>query len=300
MNVAIAVLTYNRLPALQHTLKGLLENIGAATVAVFEDGGYRDNTVAWLTKGRKPLDHDVSGESIEWIGDNDDPEDPFHVFIGTKNLGVAGNSNRAIRWFYKGNADVLILCNDDLDVTGDLAKVYREAHKRTGIHLFCRTDIKNQETGHGWTTVPYRGLKLRISTRLTGQLMSLTRELVKKIGFFDVRISQFGEEHCDYTYRAMHAGMVRIDHVGQTGVDVDHDLCKLQDVPSSLSDVAKALYSEQAVRGMREAQLRYRTERPFRPFMLRPVPFAGTGHCGLPVDSMPGYRIVSAPLCAHE
>ena len=207
MRSALAVLTWNRIGALKETVKGLLEHCHQYPIAIFEDAGYADNTSALLTNQRLPHDEDTELEAIQWSSDSQKVE----VYMGTANLGVAGNTNRALAWAWRNGYDHLCICNDDLLVKGDFVNFHAEAHAATEIGLFCFCDFKSDS--YKWHTLPYRGYKIKLLSRMTGIMMSVTRPVVQTIGFFDPRVGKFGEEHStpagtpiwmgDYTFKGI-------------------------------------------------------------------------------------------------
>ena len=277
MKSCIAVLTYNRLPVLQTFLRSIAQHMPNLPVAVFDDGS-ADGTAEWLTAP----DAEHVAEYKARVSNNEGGAGlpPVRAFAGS-NLGVAGNSNRALRWFLtQTTCDHLLLCNDDMLATGDFAQVYATAHRRTDIGLFCWCRI-----GTGYETIPhvYAGTNISLLTRLTGCLMSITRKLVESIGYFDPEFGQAGEEHCAYTYRAMLAGHQNVDGIGRAGIDVDGAPAQLQAVPSSIDATRKPEYDAHSQGVMRAESARYGVESPFRPYRLRPITtVGGRGSDGIP------------------
>src|SRR6266850_574837 len=97
MKSAIAIITYNRLHALKETLSGIQKFCSQYPVAIFEDCGQRDGTEAFLKPpnqiGKYYSELLATHYAADHLGSNID------VFLGDTNLGVTGNSNRAIKWF---------------------------------------------------------------------------------------------------------------------------------------------------------------------------------------------------------
>jgi hypothetical protein len=246
-------------------------------VAIFDDGS-ADGTAEWLTTPDAKHASEFKARVSDIEGGGGLP--PVRAFTGS-NLGVAGNSNRALRWFLtQTTCDHLLLCNDDMLATGNFAQVYAAAHERTDIGLFCWCRI-----GAGYETIPhmYAGTSISLLTRLTGCLMSMTRKLVESIGYFDPEFGQAGEEHCAFTYRAMLAGHQNVDGIGRAGIDVENVPAMLQSVPSSLDATKKPEYDARAQTVMRAEAVRYGVESPFRPYRLRPVAtVGGRGSDGIP------------------
>ena len=124
------------------------------------------------------------------------------VYLGDRNLGVAGNSNRILKIFMDGDWDHLCLCNDDIFVEGDFVDTYARAHQDLGVGLFCFCNftvaspaISGHPDTYKWTTYPMRGWKVKFLPRFTGIMMSVTRKTVEAAGYFDTSFGQFGEEH---------------------------------------------------------------------------------------------------------
>ena len=111
----IGILTYRRLGALREMMRGIEEHCPHYPCVISEDCGQRDATADYLQAGRQPVrqaelmaDEYVIGEDLRdanYLG--------ARVYMGLRNLGVAGNSNRVIKLFLDSGADHLCLCNDD-------------------------------------------------------------------------------------------------------------------------------------------------------------------------------------------
>ena len=189
-------------------LAGLERHCGRYPLAIAEDCGLYDTTAEFLRSDRKPLDyrHDMLADHTTYH--------KAQVFLGRHNLGVAGQSNRLIRWFMEETkADHLCLLNDDLIVNGDFVAFYREAHQDLGFQLLSFCDF-NSET-YRWVTVPARtprrSYNVKVLPRMTGIMLSFSRALVERIGYFDTAFGKFGDEHsapggslvacCDYKNR---------------------------------------------------------------------------------------------------
>lgn len=219
--------------------------------------------------------------------------------MGDRNLGVTGNSNRLLKIFMDGNWDHLLLCNDDLHVEGDFAKFYGQAHTDTGVGLFCFCDFTHHES-YKWTTYRWRGYGMKFMPRFTGIMMSITRELVEKVGYFDAEFGKFGEEHCDYTIRCRMAGGIRCENQDMNCLDVEHKLLRHQDVATSVTGPARAHADQEASQVMRRAAFEYRFRHYYRPFRLTyPVMASGYYGAGIPCRQLEqiGYKIATG-LCS--
>jgi len=302
----IGILTYRRLAALQTMLAGVEEHCGQYSTVIAEDCGNRDATAKHLTAGRKgearPELLATAYTSYESSAELNHPN--ADVYIGDRNLGVAGNSNRILKIFMDGDWDHLCLCNDDLLVKGDFVKFYRQAHQDLGVGMFCycpfdkpSAAISGQLETYKWTTYPWRGYGVKFLPRFTGIMISVTRELVEKIGYFDAEFGKFGEEHSDFTIRARMAGGISLDKQDMNCLDVEHNLLGYQEVTTSVTGAARRQADGEAGRVMQRAAFEYRHRHYHRPFRLTfPVSASGYSGVGLPCRQLErvGYRLVTA------
>jgi len=288
MKSAIAILTYNRVHALQTELEGIFQHCSQYPLAIFEDFGWRDGTEAYLCKGSRRHKERKDLLAVEWRNPR------FTAFLGTKNLGVAGNSNRALKWFMdETDADHLFMINDDLHILGDVVSWYAQAHQDLEVGLLCFCDFL--EKSYRWLTVRSRGYHVKLLPRMTGILMSQTRATVEKVGYYDTRFGKFGEEHCDYTNRLRLGGQINLDGAMQPCLDVEHYrlgekqriLMKHQEVQTSVVGTERRRADAEAVTAMQAAAISYRNQDIYRPFALWTPKWAGVGkNQGVPVNNL--------------
>lgn len=299
MTTAIAILTYNRLPALQETLKGVVEHCASHPVAVFEDCGYRDSTRAYLNGLRIEKKVRTSFELGSDVFEAGVGAKKVDVHLGLFNAGVAKNSNRALAWFMKTGCDHLCLLNDDLHVLGDFAKFYAEAHTDLGVGLFCFCDFTGET--YQWINIKSRGYTVKLLPRMVGIMMSMTRKVVESIGYFDPEFGKFGEEHCSYTNRARFAGHMNLDGQVQHCLDVAHHrtgepakvLLKHQNVETSVTGRERQLADAEASAVMQRVAASYMSKSVYRPYCIHMPELAGAygGH-GIPVDNLLGSYVL--------
>lgn len=271
MSSAIAILTYNRIGPLQRTFGSIMQTKARTTpVAIFEDCGQAETTRAWLR-------NNVSGEkngnllATKYILSKSTAPGRVEAFLGDENLGVAGNSNRALWWFMNcTTADHLMLCNDDIEFVGDASAMYKAAHDSTGVGLFCFCDFDSDQ----FKCVPIlcRGVKLKKLSRMTGMMMSITRKLIESIGYMDPQFGQFGEDHCDFTVRARCAGHQSVNGHGIYCLDVEQPeqpLLKHQEVTSCIDPNEKPHLDAVANAVMIEKSKAYQFSDPYLAYSLK-------------------------------
>lgn len=304
MKSAVAIITYNRVNALKECLSGLTQHCSQYPTAIFEDCGQRDGTETFL-RGPAPVQvkDRVDLLATEYSGAHLGPN--IQVFLGSTNLGVAGNSNRALKWFSETGCDHLCLLNDDLFVVGDFVNFYAHGHEDLDVGMFCFCDftqaspaISGAPETYRWVTVNSRGYKVKLLPRMTGIMMSVTRACFDRIGYFDARFGRFGEEHCDYTIRARLGGFINLDGQMQNCLDLEfpQPMLQHQDVPTSFGGPERKLADYESYQVMSYISKRYGQEPIYRPYYLR-LPKVAGGHngMGIPVDNLGQYVLVDAP-----
>jgi hypothetical protein len=314
MKSAIAVITYRRLHALKEELDGISKFCADYPLGVFEDCGQADATSSYLstpaTRVRKPRPELVADE---WVLTDEakqrllteeekllgtEPIWPRH-FLGTRNVGVAGNSNRALKWFMdETDADHLCLLNDDLHVLGDFVQFYRTGHRDLDMGMFCflPTGGVYDHDSYKPVIVRTRGYQVRLMPRFTGIMISVTRKLIEKMGYFDASFGQFGEEHCDFTIRARFAGGIQLEGMAQNCIDIvpPQPLLRHQDVQTSVVGVDRAFADRESVGIMQKASESYVYRHYYRPFAIKlPRQVATFGkQPGIPYDLLLNHALV--------
>lgn len=302
MKSAIAILTYNRLPVLQEELKGIYEHCSHYPLAVFDDLSQRDGTGKWLTSaytgGKPPIRRE------DLMADEYVREDGSRAFLALRNLGVAGNSNRAIKWFMdETDADHLVLLNDDLHVTGDFVALYSQAHADLNIGMFSFCDFTHHPS-YKWIDVRKMGYTVKICPRMTAIMTSMTRKTVEAIGYYDAQFGKFGQEHCDHMNRARFAGFMNLDGMMQPQIDVHHStgfnvppkaLLRHQECETSVVGIDRRAADSEADEIMKAVGKSYRYRHLYRKFCLHLPKVAGAhGKQGIPVDDLGvAYKLVT-------
>jgi hypothetical protein len=295
MKSFVAVLTFRRLHALKELLNGYRQHCAKYPLHIFEDCGYADATSLYLSKGPSTPRPDLLAEAY-------DHPDGYTAYLGSTNLGVSGNSNRAIKAFMDSDCTHLCLLNDDLLVTGDFVDFYAKAHKDLGVGLFCFNDFWEWQT-HRWVIARSRGYRIKLFPQITGIMLSMTRALVESIGYFDMRFPKMGNEHVDYTHRSRAAGFMKLDGMDQVCIDVEPTLptgaagkpvLQHQTCDPSVSGHERAKWEKQSQEVMVECSQRYHLRHYHEPFRLsRPSHVGGTPFAGIDFNLLSATPVVS-------
>jgi len=139
----------------------------------------------------------------EDIGEYKDVAKIFPLVNG-KNGGVAVNKNRAL--FNLRKCDVVFLLEDDFKpIYPGWVELYLLAIKESGMQHFNHIRLDHRDRLYKVIRLP--SLTLGIYEKNTAQLMVMTKEVIDKVGYFDIRYGKFGYEHSDYTRRCKLAGL---------------------------------------------------------------------------------------------
>ncbi len=299
---AIAVLTYRREKPLQDFLESIATHCPQYPLAIFEDCATFDGTAAFLMKDSKPLGYDTEFDS-EGYEHTEPSGRKWTAWLARRNEGVAGQSNKAIRWMERNSYDHLCLCNDDLLAKGDFPMVYWTAHQKISVGLFTFCDLKNTNRAtYEGPTVPVKGVRVKILPRMVGMMMSFTKKVVESIGYFDATYGKFGNEHCDYNNRARLMGFVSLSNQAQLALDVDTNTLVSQTdasglIPSAVADFERPALDARANADVSRSASRYGYENFYRPFRLPHPSYAnafGMPNSGIPVHDLDrlGYEFV--------
>ena len=181
--------------------------------------------------GNIPIKHqDVLQKIYEYSRINN--LDNFNIHQREKNGGVARTKNTSIRIILDNNCDIGFLMDDDVLYKKDCFEKYVEAMINGNIpHMgYCQmnpiVNPKNTWKGRGFIEVDINGQKImKHKGRGVGCLLSFTKELIEKIGYFKVMNGKYGYEHVNFTYRCIKQGFIPhgcdiidsleyIDHIG--------------------------------------------------------------------------------------
>jgi hypothetical protein len=276
-------------------LEQVLKECPDVPVAVFEDCGQSDGTEDYLLENATFLRRDMAYEADVY------DRQGVTVYLSHSNAGVTGNSNKAMRWFMEQtDCDHLCLCNDDLQVLGPFHKTYAEAHEKLEIGLLCFCDFEGDS--YKWVNVKSRGITVKMLTRMTGIMMSMTRALIADIGYYDADAFTFGQEHCDYTNRARLRGFVKLNGQPQYCLDVACPTLKHQEVNSSLTDSEKQTYNAHADVMINEVAATYTSTSLYRPFSTGrwQMTAGGRDGVGIPLAQLTQYSRVKMPTIDPE
>ena len=149
-----------------------------------------------------------------------------------KNGGVARTKNTSIRLLLEQNVDIGFLMDDDVYYKKDCFEQYVNAIINGKIHHigFCQmhplVHPKNEWEKMGYIQTNINGQEvMKHGGGGVGCLLSFTKRVIEKIGYFKVMSGKYGYEHINFTHRCVENGLIPfpndiieplkyIDHIG--------------------------------------------------------------------------------------
>lgn len=186
---ALAILTYvdrDRPPAVRRRLRDALASL--------ERTGYRGAALV-VDDGSTCAEHLAHLDLLASSG-------RYEVIRRPANGGVSRAKNTALRALADHDFDVAFLAEDDILFRDGWDLAYTAAMSRSGIQHFSWYvhDPANQ-------VVACNGSLVTATSGLLGLLLTMTREVLTRVGGFKVLPHRYGYEHIQWTYRAILAGL---------------------------------------------------------------------------------------------
>lgn len=120
----------------------------------------------------------------------------FRHIERSENGGIAKAKNTCIQSLLDEGVEIGFLLDDDLVFQENIFIHYAMAILRTGIPHFCYFEEKA-------ATVNYKGVDIRQTSFVMGSLLTFTRELIEKVGYFKVFDYKYGHEHSNFSRRCL-------------------------------------------------------------------------------------------------
>ena len=125
-----------------------------------------------------------------------------------KRGGISRAKNTSINLFRENNYDFGFLSDDDNHFSFGWWEAYINAYEQTGIQHMCWTFPQFAKERLNTLGYPETHKMLCKTTDLAGILLTITPEIIEKVGGFKVLPSPWGYEHIDYTQRIVKAGII--------------------------------------------------------------------------------------------
>lgn len=175
--LGIGVTTYNRLDMLKQTLLRIGRHTKQKFCLVVGDDGSSDGTADWC------MEHDIP-------------------CVTGVNRGISWNKNRSLFALQAmGCTEIILLEEDCHPVEDGWDRLWTDATRKWHHLAFAHEKIKGSIlSGLGTPDDPY------VNNKSTAQCMSISREALLDVGFFDTRFEGYGVEHAEWTTRIKRSG----------------------------------------------------------------------------------------------
>ena len=179
-----------------------------------------------VVDGKVPQRHMEILEGVNKSNNN------INIYSREKNGGVARTKNTSIRLLLEKNVDIGFLMDDDVLYKDNCFEQYVNAIINGKIHHmgFCQmhplVHPKNEWQIMGYVETAINGQKvMKHGGGGVGCLLSFTREVIEKMGYFKVMTGKYGFEHINFTHRCVVNNLIPfpndiidplryIDHIG--------------------------------------------------------------------------------------
>ena len=138
----------------------------------------------------------------------------FHINVvkRVENGGVAKTKNTCIKLLLENKIDIGFLADDDLLYGGDCFSKYLEFIIKSRCHhlIACYPHPKVHPNWEqmGYILTMNNGQVVRKHSGGVGYFLSITPELIEKVGYFRILPGKFGFEHFNFTKRAIYHKMI--------------------------------------------------------------------------------------------
>lgn len=152
------------------------------------------------------------------------------------NGGIAKAKNTSILELLKQDAELMFLCDDDIEFRGGFDTAYHQAHHETNIHHLCWCD----------TSIPRKARQVDFGSvdecqSLNGVFLTFTKEMILTIGGMQVMPQKWGHEHLGWSSRAIRAGFAPFN----ADIPNSSDYIRLLDAPPVFTDTERVKMSKQ-------------------------------------------------------
>ncbi len=126
----------------------------------------------------------------------------YEVVRRPENGGISRAKNTCLRLLAESRAEIGFLAEDDIIFREGWDEAYITAMQRSGIQHFSWY-VQNPSD----QIVACNGALVSASSGLLGLLLTMTREVLAKVGGFKILPHRYGYEHIQWTYRNVLAGL---------------------------------------------------------------------------------------------
>jgi glycosyltransferase involved in cell wall biosynthesis len=160
-------------------------------------------------------DGSTNEEHVEYL--NEQKTKGIKIIRRKKNGGVSYAKNIAIRYLMNNEVGLGFLVDDDLIIKDPgFAEHYLKAHLDTGIHhfnlivkIFHPPILDNKGNIKKSQIRKMNNTELLVSPLVDGSLLTVTPEMIKKMGYYEIYPHKYGQAHVNYTLRAIHQGFTK-------------------------------------------------------------------------------------------
>ncbi|BCS83202.1 putative glycosyltransferase [Cotonvirus japonicus] len=198
------------------TNKNILNKIIGIAITTYSDEHTSDKRIQIISDSFSSLRENMKNVKVIVVVDGkcipkhkellDKYGDVFEIIYRQKNGGISRAKNTCIKYLLQKNIDIGFLADDDIIYNKGWQQMYVSNIIETGIQHFCYWPLNIPATVNH---AEYKStILVKPKNAISGCLMSFTREIIEKVGYFRIYPYIYGYEHEDFTYRCVNNGFI--------------------------------------------------------------------------------------------
>ena len=227
--IGIGILSFNRVRSITRLLDSIRKFTDLSKITVVVSDESTDNSVKKYLR----------------------PQKDIVVLDNAKRIGIAGNTNRLLRYLAKFKYKIVF--NDDVEIMrSGWERLYPAAMISIGYHHFCmrQNGIYGASRSDGKTTTHPSCVIQTVPTKPHGAVMAFDNVAFDKVGYFDESFGIYGMEHVDWSNRV---SISKIQPTGFHDVVGSEQFFKIHNDRNSMND------NKEKVQALSVGKNRYKT-----------------------------------------
>ena len=128
----------------------------------------------------------------------------FKVINKPINSGIAKSKNSSLKYFEENDFDFMFLIDDDIEILDPrFYEKYIEVYDKTKISHMC-FQVKEDHPKRWIENI--NGVQIHRARHTNGCMLTVTKKMIKEVGYFKILPYKYGHEHSNYTIRCINAG----------------------------------------------------------------------------------------------
>lgn len=142
------------------------------------------------------IDKNILDNHLTFIKDLINNNKNIHLYINSKNFGIAKTKNICIKLLEKHNIDYICLLDDDIEIIKDFSEYIINIFNKINIPLLSNYNIE-----YSFENITFNNINFIKTTKYFGNFIAINSLFIKKYGYFADFKYKWGGDHEDITNR---------------------------------------------------------------------------------------------------